>query len=78
MKHECPHCNATHDDDFEVLTEDELHEIRCAECSKPYFLFATECAKCLNDSLFVWATRPAHEALQQLDCEACGHKLAPA
>ena len=78
MKHECPHCNTAHDDDFEVLIEDVLHEIRCGECSKTYYFYTAECTACLNDALFVWPTRPSEAALQQLDCEVCGQKLMPA
>jgi hypothetical protein len=75
MRHECPYCDAQHEDDFEVLTENELHAIRCGDCGQTYSLYVCECESCLKDSLFVWRQAPSKEALAMLDCDACGHRL---
>lgn len=77
MQHSCPHCGADkHEDGFEVLDENVIHECRCDECAQVYYLLTAECAHCMSDLVFAWPSQPAAQAMSQLDCECCGHKIS--
>lgn len=71
-KFACPHCKHEYEDELEVLNQDELHEIKCEECAKPFYLLIKECSRCAADTNFVWTDKPTWEAVALLSCGSCG------
>jgi transcription elongation factor Elf1 len=68
----CPHCGHLEVDDFEVLTEDEVHCMRCCDCAAAYHVIVTECSGCRTESVFTWKDEPTPEAIATIACLACG------
>jgi transcription elongation factor Elf1 len=69
---ECPHCKHAEDDDFEVVEQDALHVMRCVACEGDFHFAVMECRMCGAEDLFIWAHRPATDAVDAMACPACG------
>jgi uncharacterized Zn finger protein len=73
----CPFCSHPHEDVFEVLEVNTLHDdFHCTGCGKPFAAYITECARCAAEQAFAWKTVPSAIELAALMCQACGHSNA--
>jgi hypothetical protein len=55
----CPHCNALHEDTFEVFDIEVSYEIRCCGCAQIFSILTRECLLCAHE----WAVTSDANAL---------------
>lgn len=68
----CPSCGADHGDDgWEVLQENEVHQMKCEFCRTEFFVSIFECEKCVADNVI--SSLSEHE-VKNRTCRACGHR----
>ena len=68
----CPHCGNEAPDIWETLPNNEIVEMRCSSCERPYSIYLMECYSCEAEQMFSWTHTPPANALGQLVCEVCG------
>lgn len=68
----CPHCDAEHPDDWECIESDQLSQMRCSDCGKAFAFYLGQCARCAEESLFLWANQPSPYWRAVLFCQFCG------
>ncbi|MBE2244989.1 MAG: hypothetical protein IAE86_19710 [Burkholderiaceae bacterium] len=71
----CPRCGAIEVDDFEVLTQDDMHVIRCDACRQRFYLLITECNRCAEECVLTWADVPTPSEIGSAICHRCGEPL---
>jgi uncharacterized OB-fold protein len=69
----CPCCGFETKDTWEVLDQGCIDEMRCESCSKIFVFALMECNRCGVEQGFSWLTHPADDALDHMNCDACGH-----
>lgn len=72
---ECPHCGHLEDDEWESLDNDQLHQVRCANCGHTFHIGIAECTVCGNESVFSWASRPMSDWMSRQRCTGCSRPL---
>lgn len=72
----CPHCTANQpDDEWEVLSLDELASMCCTTCSRIFVLLLKECGRCGEETAFAWRKLPSPEVVGALTCSYCSRRL---
>ena len=71
---ECPYCGHMHSDDYECLESGAAALLRCENphCRQQFSFVIRECLECAEESIFIWTSAPAPEALALLSCKSCG------
>lgn len=80
---ECPYCGRLDEDDLEILDNDKLHEVRCADCEHQFNVAIMECWSCGDEHVFCWQRRLTEDQFEHLICENCkkpyfDHEAVPA
>jgi transcription elongation factor Elf1 len=69
---ECPHCSHVEDDEFELLDQDQVQGMHCANCGHDFYFVIMECAGCGTECVFSWMRRPESARFEHLTCASCG------
>ncbi len=69
----CPHCGHSDEDDYELITDGCVHDMRCGDgCGARFQMAVMECKRCAEESVFSWKSAPSTELLARLACLNCG------
>jgi uncharacterized OB-fold protein len=71
----CSHCGHLEDDEWESLDNEQLHDLRCANCGHALHIAVTECQGCGDEFVFSWASRPTSDWANHLRCAGCNRGL---
>jgi hypothetical protein len=72
----CPNCGADHGEDgWEVLAENEVHEMMCQTCRAVFFTALFECRACVADNVISSLTQ---QVCFDRTCGQCGYHPDPA
>ena len=71
----CPYCDNTIEDSFEVLDNNVLHKLACDKCSSKLFVFTHECFDGASELIRVWSSKPGMHELESIACDSCNASL---
>ena len=77
MEITCPYCAHTDSDGFGLFNEEEVHALKCGGCGRQFHCLIHDCGSCLHETVFSWASAPAHSTLAHLHCECCAKPVVP-
>jgi Zn ribbon nucleic-acid-binding protein len=68
----CPSCGADYGDDgWEILRENEVHQMKCEVCRAEFFVSIFECERCVADNVI---SSLSEQEVKNRTCRACGHR----
>jgi len=68
----CPSCGTSIHDGWEGLTENEVHDLTCADCGNRFRGAVLECPRCAADEV---VTSQSDIEIVTLNCKACGSNI---
>jgi len=73
LEFDCPTCNTTHQDAWELLDAQVLHKIKCTHCKDSFYFRFFDCRVCETE-MTQTATENTDPVLTDSVCKACAFK----
>lgn len=67
----CPFCGHEEPDDLELIENDQLVHLRCANCTRNFAVAVLLCAHCAAETVCTWTDTVTPDALSRANCARC-------